>query len=134
MSSIEERDVCYKKNCNSKKYPLNYQYIEEKARISMYLSQCLDNEMDNKLNDSINYHEIIGLLNQVIELIELQELNKNRTIFYFDLGYCIGQLNEMLPQSYHEYILKIREHLRIEDYSKIVEKIKKILKLINVKI
>jgi hypothetical protein len=100
----------------------------------MYLSQCLDNEMDNKLNDSINYHEIVGLLNQVLEIIELQALQKNKLIFYFDLGYCVGQLNEMLPQSYNEYIIKIREHLEIEDYSKIVEKIKIIRKLINVKV
>ena len=129
-STIEETGVSKKTTyaIPNKNSSLNLRYMEEKAKDSIYSSKYLNDDIDNKINDLINFNAIKTIITTIKELCEKNIESENKL---YDVAYNIGRLYEILPNYYLDELNIMKELVINKKLEEIKIKLDDIITLIS---
>lgn len=129
-STIEETGVSKKTKyaLPNKNSSLNLRYMEEKAKDSIYSSKYLNDDIDNKINDLINFNAIKTIINTIKELCQKHIESENKL---YDVAYNIGRLYEILPNYYLDELNIMKELVINRKLDEIKIKLDDIITLIS---
>jgi len=129
-STIEESGVSKKTTyaIPNNDSSLNLKYMEEKAKDSIYISKYLNDDMDNKINDMINFNAIKTIIQTIKELCQ-KNIENDDTLY--DVAYNIGRLYEILPNYYLDELNIMKELVISKNLEQVNVKLDDIIALIS---
>jgi len=129
-STIEESGVSKKTTyaIPNNDSSLNLKYMEEKAKDSIYISKYLNDDMDKKINDMINFNAIKTIIQTIKELCQ-KNIENDDTLY--DVAYNIGRLYEILPNYYLDELNIMKELVISKNLEQVNVKLDDIIALIS---
>lgn len=124
---LDPEGLCNKKKLYNK-FNLNNEYINHKIIFSNYKSTYLNNENDNIINNNENYNKLINITKKLLDIIKKITNDKEECILYYNIGYNIRLLEEIIPYNFKNTILLIKKNISKSNWNEIN---KILIKLLN---